>query len=190
MALKLHIVVCSTRPGRVGLPVGHWFHGVAQQHGKFETTLVDLKEVNLPLFDEPNHPRLKKYEHAHTKAWSTLIDAADAYAFVIPEYNHSMPPAFVNAVDYLHSEWQYKPAMFVSYGGPAGGARSVSMAKSILVPLKVVPLFESVLINMVATQMKDGAFVANEGQVTAANAALTELYRWAEALKVLRQPAK
>ncbi|HEX7928177.1 MAG TPA: NAD(P)H-dependent oxidoreductase [bacterium] len=187
MALKLHIIIGSTRPGRIGPGIAQWFHGMAQQNGKFEATLVDLAEVNLPLFNESQHPRLRKYDHEHTKRWSALIDGADAFTFVTPEYNHMAPPSLINALDYLHHEWQYKPASFVSYGGPAGGARSVVTLKSTLVALKVMPMFESVMLPMVATQIKDGKFTANDGQVTAANVALDELYKWADALKVLRK---
>ncbi|HEY0469504.1 MAG TPA: NAD(P)H-dependent oxidoreductase, partial [Polyangiaceae bacterium] len=75
---KLSVIIGSTRPGRVGLPVGQWFTEVAKSHGKFEVTLVDLKERNLPLLDEPKHPRLAEYVHEHTKAWSEIVKASDA----------------------------------------------------------------------------------------------------------------
>jgi len=64
---NLHVVIASTRPGRAGLPIGTWFHAFARQHGKFEAKLVDLAEVNLPLLDEPKHPRLGQYEKEHTR---------------------------------------------------------------------------------------------------------------------------
>jgi NAD(P)H-dependent FMN reductase len=35
--------------------------------------------VILAIFDEPAHPRLRRYEHEHTKAWSARVDAADAF---------------------------------------------------------------------------------------------------------------
>jgi len=66
--LKLHVIIASTRPGRIGLPVGQWFFERAKAHAKLDVTLVDLKEVALPLYDEAEHPRLEKYQHAHTKA--------------------------------------------------------------------------------------------------------------------------
>lgn len=67
MSLKLHIVVCSTRPGRVGLSIGKWFEEIAVNHGKFTCELVDLVTFGLPVYDEPFHPRLHKYQHEHTK---------------------------------------------------------------------------------------------------------------------------
>jgi NAD(P)H-dependent FMN reductase len=44
--------------------------------------------VNLPLLEEPEHPRLQHYRHDYTKAWSATVQRADAYVFVTPEYNH------------------------------------------------------------------------------------------------------
>ena len=120
LPLKLHIVVCSTRPGRVGLSVAKWFEGVTVQHAKFACELVDLAEFNLPVYNEPNHPRFQKYQHDHTKKWSACVSAADAFVFVTPEYNYGPPPSLLNALDYVYVEWNYKPASFVSYGGMSG----------------------------------------------------------------------
>ena len=184
--LDLAVVIASTRPGRAGLPIGTWFHAFAQRHGKFEPRLVDLAEVNLPFIDEPNHPRLAQYEKPHTKAWSATISPADAFVFVIPEYNHAAPPSLLNALDFLYNEWLYKPCAFVSYGGPAGGARSVAMMKQKAVALKMMPMFESVGIPFVIKQVENGVFTPNEQNEKAATTMLDELLRWANALKVLR----
>ena len=150
---KLSVVVASTRPGRIGLPVAEWFVERAKAHGKFDVDLVDLKEQNLPLLDEPKHPRFQEYEHAHTKAWSAKVRGSDAFVFVTPEYNYASPPALLNALDYLVHEWAYKPAGFVSYGGPSGGVRSVQMTKLLLTSLKIVPIPEAVAIPLVVKMM-------------------------------------
>ena len=188
LALKLNIVVCSTRPGRVGLSVAKWFEGVTVQHAKFACELVDLAEFNLPVYNEPNHPRFQKYQHDHTKKWSACVSAADAFVFVTPEYNYGPPPSLLNALDYVYVEWNYKPASFVSYGGMSGGVRAVQTAKLTLTTLKMVPIVEAVAIPMVPKQLNEaGQFTANDGQISAATAMLDELFRWAEALKPLRQ---
>jgi len=183
---KLAVIVASTRPGRVGLPVGTWFHAFAQQHGKFEVTLVDLAAVNLPFLDEPNHPRLGLYTKDHTKAWSATIAPFDAFVFVIPEYNYGAPPALLNALDYLFKEWHYKAAGFVSYGGPAGGSRSVAMTKQVVTALKMMPMFEGVGIPLVVQHLEDGVFTPNEHHERAAALMLEELAKWAGALAPLR----
>jgi NAD(P)H-dependent FMN reductase len=186
MLPKLHVVIASTRPGRAGLPIGTWFFDAAKRHGGFDVTLVDLAEVGLPLMDEPNHPRLQKYEHEHTKRWSAIVDAADAFVFVTPEYNFSAAPSLLNALDYLFREWQYKPAAFVSYGGISGGMRSVMMAKQLVTSLKMMPLPEAVTLTWFNKQLQDGVFTATEANDNSATDMLNELARWAAALKTMR----
>lgn len=187
---KVGVVITSTRPNRVGLPVGRWFAEKAKQHAKFEVQVVDLKEVALPPLDEPNHPMKRQYQHEHTKAWSRTVSSLDAFVFVTPEYNYSLPPALVNALDYLFFEWNYKPAGFVSYGGVSGGTRSVQMSKQVMTALKMMPIPEGVFIPFVAKLIDaEGTFNPGTTQDEAVTRMLDELLRWAEALKSLRQPA-
>jgi NAD(P)H-dependent FMN reductase len=186
MALKLHTIVCSTRPGRVGIHLGKWFDEVVQGHEAFDATLVDLADFNLPVFDEPHHPRLRNYQHDHTKAWAASVDAADAFVFVTPEYNFGPPPSFVNAVNYLFFEWGHKPAGFVSYGGSSGGIRAVQMEKLLLTTVKVMPMLESVSVPLVHQHLGEDGFKPQETHEKAAATMLAELARWAGALKPLR----
>lgn len=67
MPLKLHVILCSTRPGRVGETIARWLHELAVEHGRFDAELVDLAAFNLPVYDEPRHPVLQQYEHEHTR---------------------------------------------------------------------------------------------------------------------------
>lgn len=185
----LHVIVASTRPGRVGLPVATWFYRRAAAHGAFEVTWVDLKEVDLPFFDEPHHPRLQRYQHDHTKAWSALVERADAFAFVMPEYNFGMNAPLKNALDYLNLEWRYKPAGFVSYGGVSAGTRAVQMAKQVVSTLKMMPMFEAVSIPFVQQFLtEEGEIRANDAMEQAATAMLDELARWEASLRPLRRP--
>lgn len=184
--LRLNVIIASTRPGRVGESVGTWFNQLAREHGAFDVHLVDLAEVALPMFDEPHHPRLQKYQHQHTKRWSESVAAADAYALVTPEYNYGPTPALLNALNYVYLEWNYKPAGFVSYGGISGGMRAVQITKETLTTLKVMPMMEQVAIPMVHEHVKDGVFEPVQPQKEGATAMLDELHRWATALKTMR----
>ena len=188
MSLLLQIIIVSTRPGRVGVPVAKWFHEHAARHGAFEVELIDLKDVNLPLFDETNHPNQHNYEHDHTKAWSAIISRGDAYVFVTPEYHYSAPPSLTNALDYLYAEWAYKPVGFVSYGGISGGLRGVQVAKQTATTLRMVAIPEGVPVPFFrqAIDPATGAFTATEAHEKSANTMLNELKRWAEALRPMR----
>ena len=187
MSLKLQTIICSTRPGRKGPSVAEWFSNHANEQGSFESELVDLADFNLPVFDEPNHPRMQKYEHAHTKAWSESVARADAYVFVIPEYNFCPPPSFVNALNYLYSEWNYKPCGFVSYGGVSGGLRSAQNAKQLVTTLKMMPMVEGVMVQMPWEHMDDaGKFQPAQPHSESATVMLEEMAKWAQAPKAMR----
>lgn len=186
----LQILIASTRPGRVGLPVARWFHRRALAHGGFDVQLVDLAEVDLPFMDEPDHPRLRNYTHQHTKDWSATVEAADAFVFVMPEYNYGFNAPLKNALDYLHHEWAYKPVGLVSYGGVAAGTRAAQMLKQVVTTLKMTPLVESVSIPFVAQFLdEEGGVQANEVMERSADAMLSELVRVEAALRPLRPEA-
>ena len=183
----LQIIIASTRPGRVGPSVAAWFRDRAVKSGDFEVELIDLAEVNLPMFDEPKHPRFGEYVHQHTRDWSATIQRGDAYVFVIPEYNYGFNAAIKNAIDYLNKEWQYKPLGFVSYGGVAAGTRAVQMLKQVVSALKMVPMADAVHIPFVQ-QFLDEQRVLQPNQIMedAATALLAELARWTSATGQLR----
>ena len=183
---RLAVVVGSTRPGRAALPLAEWIAQIARDHGGFEVELVDLADVDLPLFNEPRHPILKQYEYDYTKRWSAIVDAADAFVMVSPEYNHGITAVLKNAIDYLHSEWAYKAVGILSYGGVAAGTRSAAMLKQVLAPLKMVPTVASVSLPFFQQFIVDGVVKPNTEMTTAANAMLDELAHWTKALKTLR----
>jgi NAD(P)H-dependent FMN reductase len=183
------IVIASTRPGRVGLPVSEWFVQQAEEQGAFEIEVVDLAALNLPFLDEPRHPRFQQYEHQHTKDWSRKVDAADAFVFVMPEYNYGFNAPLKNAIDCLHREWQYKPVGFVSYGGVSAGTRAVQMIKQVVTALKMNALTEAVSIPFVAQFLNEARQIeANETMTGAARTMLDELQRLEHALAPLREP--
>jgi NAD(P)H-dependent FMN reductase len=182
----LTVVIASTRPGRAGLPVAEWFIAHARAHGAFEVIVADLAEINLPMLDEPNHPRLRRYTKPHTLAWSATVDASDAFVFVTPEYNYGYPASLKNAIDYLHQEWLHKPVGFVSYGGVAAGTRSIQQLKQVVTALNMMPVNESVTIPFFTQFIVDGEVQPNEVMVLAAGAMLDELARVQAAMGPLR----
>jgi NAD(P)H-dependent FMN reductase len=185
----LQIIIGSTRPGRVGPSVAAWIQDRAVKHGGFEVELIDLAEVNLPIFDEPKHPRFGEYVHQHTRDWSATISRGDAYIFVIPEYNYGFNAAIKNAIDYLNQEWQYKPLGFVTYGGVAAGTRAMQMLKQVVSALKMVPVTDAVNIPFVQQFLNaDRELQPNEVMEGAATAMLDELERWTTAMQPLRTP--
>ena len=188
---NLLIIIASTRPGRVGLPVGEWFADRAREDGAFDVSVADLAEWNLPFLDEPNHPRLHQYIHDHTERWSEVVDAADAFVFVMPEYNHGIAAPLKNAIDYLHVEWDRKPVGFVSYGGVAAGTRAVQMTKQIVLALRMVPINDAVSIPFVKSMIgDDGAFHPTPIVEESVQPMLDELAAVAAAMGSVREAAQ
>src|SRR3954462_1948767 len=122
--LRIAIILGSTRPGRNGEAVAKWAHEIAKKRSDAIFELVDIKDFNLPLLDEPVPPSMGQYSKEHTKKWAAKIATFDGFVFVTPEYNHGTSGALKNAIDFLFAEWNDKAAGFVGYGS-MGGARAI-----------------------------------------------------------------
>lgn len=184
--LKVKIIIGSTRPGRIGPTVGEWVTEAAKKQEGFEVETVDLADIGLPLLDEPNHPAKKEYTKDHTKRWSAIIDDADAFVFVTPEYDFFPPASLVNALQCLSQEWKYKPAGLVSYGGVSGGLRSAQELRMLMVNLSMVALPGVVPVPFFPKFIEDGTFTPNKEMADGAAGMFAELAKWAKALKPMR----
>jgi len=159
----LTLIIASTRPGRAGFAIAMWFNELAQAYGSFEVEVVDLAELDLPLYNEPHQPITRRYEFEHTKHWSAIVERSDAFVFVMPEYNHSYNAALKNALDYLYHEWRDKPVGLVSYGGGALGARAIEAIKPVLTALQLVYAGE-LSISLARSPVRDDVF-SNDAQL-------------------------
>jgi NAD(P)H-dependent FMN reductase len=127
--MKILVVLGSARQNGLGQRVGKWVHGVSAADTEHETEVVSVAELNLPLFNENFSPKYRhytgsEYTNAEGKAWAERVAGADAFVFVTPEYNHSIPAALKNALHWVGSEWADKPVGFVGYSitRPSSGA--------------------------------------------------------------------
>ena len=184
---KLKISTSTVRPGRKGPIVTDWIAEKARQKNGFEVEILDLKEINLPLMDEPNHPRLKKYQHEHSKNWSAKIEEADAFIFVTAEYDFNYPAPLRNALEFLFNEWGYKAAGIVSYGGVSAGTRAAKSLSGDLTAFRMVPLVDAVNIPFFTEFIKEDKLISNDKMDKAAENLLKELERWTRGLKMIRE---
>lgn len=184
---RLMIVLGSVREGRVGVSIAEWIREKAESDGRFDVDFVDLAELDLPLMDEPNHPRLRTYTKPHTIEWSKRVDAADGFIFAFPEYNHSYSPAIKNALDFLNAEWNRKAVGFVNWGGNSGGTRAQMALIPVVDALGLVLTKGNVEINFPWTQIgEDSKFVPSKQQRDVLKLQLDEILALSEALKPLR----
>jgi NAD(P)H-dependent FMN reductase len=184
--IKIAVIIGSTRPGRNGEAVAKWVHEIAQKRSDAEFELVDIKDFNLPLLDEPMPPIMGQYSKPHTKTWAARIGSFDGYVFVTPEYNHGISGALKNAIDFLFREWNDKAAGFVSYGG-AGGARAVEHLRLVLAEVQIATVRNQVLLSMFNDFENFSVFKPAPQHEKSVNAVFDQVIAWAGALKTLRK---
>lgn len=192
---RIAIIMGSTRPGRRGENVARWVSEVAGRHvavasGDVIVEVVDLADYGLPLLDEPVPALFGEYRNAHTVRWAATIGSFDGFVFVTPEYNHSVPAALKNAIDFLFAEWNDKAAGFVSYG-VNGGVRAVEHLRLALAEVKVAAVRSQVALSVFTDFEVDsptdvGVLVPGEHQEPTLNTLLDEVIAWSAALKQLR----
>ncbi|ABP54800.1 bifunctional NAD(P)H-dependent oxidoreductase/GNAT family N-acetyltransferase [Salinispora tropica] len=187
--VRVLALICSTRPGALGPQVGQWLVEAISPHATelgVEVVPVALGDLNLPFLDEEEHPSSGIYQHEHTRRWSAIVDAADGFIAITPEYNYGMPATLKNALDYLRREWAWKPIGFVSYGNTSAGTRAVQHAKQVVTALRLVPLGATIAIR-ISDATSRGRLQPDVARDRAGLDLLDELVRVAHALRPLRE---
>lgn len=146
--MKIGIIIGSIRDGRRGGNVATWVESIAKERTDVNFELLDLREFNVPLLTAPTPPGAaqRHYDSEEVRRWSAAIDSCDGFIFVTPEYNHSVPGVFKNAVDSLGPEWVRKAVGFVSYG-VSGGIRAVEAWRPIAANFQMYDIRPQVELN-------------------------------------------
>jgi NAD(P)H-dependent FMN reductase len=191
--MKLGVITGATRPGRQTIKQSRWIVGTASKLDGIEVEHVDLKDYPLPFFNEAVSPRYNpdRQPEPAVQKWLDKIAEFDAYIFVTPEYNHTIPAELKNVFDFMTWELKHKPAAVASHG-TVGGARAALTLKEVLSEGQavVIPNFSAI------THMSD--LIDEEGNLDAEAAAnpygpqgqldalLTELVWYGKALATAR----
>lgn len=195
--MKLAVVLGSIRQNRETPKETAWVLNAVKQLKDVEAELVDLKDYPLPPFDEGISPRYNPERKIDptVKPWLDKLNEFDAYIFVTPEYNHSIPGVLKNAIDYLTWELNRKPVAVISHGS-AGGARAATDLKEILSESKaaIIPNFVAIT-NMSQLIDEKGELNAElkanpYGPQGALEALLSELKWYSDALSAARTEDK
>lgn len=192
--MKLGIIVGSTRQNRQTPKQALWVAHTARQIDGVDVEIIDLKDYPLPFFDESISPRYNPDRKVAPEVQKFLdkIEEQDAYIFVTPEYNHSIPGVLKNAFDYLTWEMKRKPATIVSHG-TVGGARAAMHLKEIISEGQAVPIPNFVAFSHMSDAIDEEGVLSEEvkanpyGPQGALNAALNELQWYSDALSAARQ---
>src|SRR5450631_1485645 len=175
--IKIAIIIGSTRPGRKADSVAKWVHEIAKKRSDAGFEIVDIKDYNLPLLDEPVPPSMGQYSQPHTKTWSAKIAAFDAYVFVTPEYNHGTSGALKNAIDFLYKEWNNKAAGFVGYGSMLG-ARAVESLRLVMGELQIADVRAQVGLSLFTDFENFSVFKPAAQQEKSVTAMIDQVIAW------------
>lgn len=145
---KIQLIIGSTRDGRLAPAIAQWIQDQAAKNNDIDLEVVDLKEVNLPIFHEATPPAYAPSSTDAGKAWASKVGEAEGYIFLTPEYNRGYTPAIKNAIDYLVEEWKGKPATVVSYGYIDGGGNANKQLHEVLAWHKMQLADEPVAIHL------------------------------------------
>lgn len=172
----IKVIIGSVRDGRAGLKVTSWVLDRANEYnGELKFEVIDLKDINLPFMNEPKSPKSgKNYVYDYTKKWSHIIDQADGFIFVTPEYNHGYSGVLKNALDFLYHEWKGKPAGLVGYGG-SGASNSIRQLKEVFEVVGIKPLETQVGVHRIWEAFKEDGSIKEENIVGDINGLFTEL---------------
>ncbi len=188
--LKIKIILGSTRPMRFSEYPGRWIFGILKKREGVDAELLDLRDYEMPFFDEAQSPSSKKepYKNEAVARWTGRIAEADAFIIVSPEYNRGPSGVLKNALDWVYQEWGRKAVAFISYG-TVGGARAVEALRISAIELQMAPIRQSVnILSQWDLRESDGSLKAGalEPYEKAAEGMIDQLIWWTRALKRAR----
>jgi NAD(P)H-dependent FMN reductase len=193
MTLELRIVVGSTRAGRAADLVLPWLVDRAAAHGAFAVEVLDLRDWPLPMFGETQDPVMRAPGGGDpdgiVQRWNSAIAAGDAYLFLTPEYNHSVPAVLKNAIDSVFGSFGFrnKVAGFVGYSvGLVGGARAVEHLAHIAIEAELAPLRNAALIAQVHQAFGEDGRPRDPRSDERLTVLLDDLAWWGDALRRAR----
>lgn len=127
------VVTGSVRPNSVNEKIVPLVTAEVDRQGA-TVTVADLKALNMPFYDDPLPAGSPDFSPTHesVKEWTKLVAEADGVIFVTPEYNHTMSPVQLNAIDWIGRQWHGKPVGLVGYGWNSGAAQAQATARESL----------------------------------------------------------
>jgi NAD(P)H-dependent FMN reductase len=188
--MTLAVITGSVREGRFGPTVTRWFTEQASAHGLFGLDVIDLAGTPLPAELPSSFEALADVDGRapELRRLAGRLAAADAFAVVTPEYNHSFPASIKHAIDWHPTQWQAKPVALISYGGYGGGLRAAEHLRQVFNEMHAVTIRDWISFDQHWTRFDaDGRLTRDpEGAQAAAKVLLDRLGWWSGALRQAR----
>lgn len=143
----------SYRSDRMGIRLADYLVAGLRARGD-DVEFVDAKAVGLPMLDRMYKEHPKGEAPVAMEALAERIRAADAFVFVVGEYNWGMQPGLKNLTDHFLEEWFWRPAAIASYSaGRLAGARSNSAWHCTLSEMGMVVVSSTLTVGPIAATL-------------------------------------
>jgi NAD(P)H-dependent FMN reductase len=163
MTDRILVFYGSYRRDRQGIRLADYCVRQLAERGA-EVELIDAAALGLPMLDR----MYKEYPEGEApKALETLagkIRAADAFLFVVGEYNWSVQPGLKNLTDHFLEEWFWRPAAIASYSaGRYGGVRAALAWRDILGEMGMVVVSSTIAVGPVLDTLDESGEPTGSG---------------------------
>jgi NAD(P)H-dependent FMN reductase len=177
------VLLGSVRPERHALRAGRMVVQALEAAGH-EAITVDPLELRLPLLERTYGEYKQGEAPAGLDGLAALYRRADGFIIVSGEYNHGIPPALKNLLDYFLAEYLWRPSGIVCYSsGQFGGVRAAMQLRMTLSELGMPSIPTLLPIPRIASALDEVGRPQQEWLVTALKEFLAEFDWYARALK-------
>ena len=179
----------SYRSDRMGIRLADYIVKGLTERG-VSAELIDAKMIGLPMLDRMYKEYAPGTAPVQMEALAAKIKAADAFLFVVGEYNWGVQPGLKNLTDHFLEEWFWRPAAIASYSaGRIAGARANLAWHGILSEMGMVVISSTLTVGPIGAALDAAAMPAGEAGKALDNAFprfAADLAWWAEAAKAQR----
>ncbi len=168
---KILIFYGSYRSDREGIRLADFLVRALTERGD-SPELIDARALDLPMLDRMYKEYPKGTAPPVLETLAEKIRHADAFVFVVGEYNWSIQPGLKNLTDHFLEEWFWRPAALASYSaGRFAGVRSALAWHGILSEQGMVVISSSLAVGNI-----DRALSASGEPTGGGGAALTRAF--------------
>jgi NAD(P)H-dependent FMN reductase len=189
MGNRILVLYGSYRSDRKGIRLAQFAMGRLRARGE-DVELIDARAIGRPMLDR----MLKEYPAGAAPAALASLGAkirqADAFVFVVGEYNWGMQPGLKNLTDHFLEEWFWRPAAIASYSaGRLSGTRSSYAWHNTLCEMGMVVISSTLTVGPIAETLNPAGEPIGEGGAALERAFpnfADDLAWWTEAAKAQR----
>lgn len=179
----------SYRSNRMGIRLADYIVKGLSKTG-VSAELIDAKAIGLPMLDRMYKEHAAGTAPAQMEALAAKIKTADAFVFVVGEYNWGVQPGLKNLTDHFLEEWFWRPAAIASYSaGRIAGARANLAWHGILSEMGMVVISSTLSVGPIGAALDASAMPTGEAGKALENAFprfAADLAWWTEAAKAQR----